>query len=224
MLVDGSTLLRRCLALVLGRRTRLEVVAEARSGEQALAEAASTQPHVIVLDPDVFQGGPKLVADLRDTVPECALIVLTASVDGAVARRAFQAGAVACLEKDCEPETLVDAIYRAHRGEFVMAPGLARAMLEDRTAGHSKVGTESLTPRELEVLDLVARGQSNPRIARELVITEHTVKSHLAKLMSKLGRENRVELATYATQHGMASSASPDRPRPARPPPPPSFG
>jgi NarL family two-component system response regulator LiaR len=113
---------------------------------------------------------------------------------------------VACLEKDCEPETLVDAIYRAHRGEFVMEPGLARAMLEDRTAGHSKVGDESLTPRELEVLDLVARGRSNPHIARELVITEHTVKSHLAKLMSKLGRENRVELATYATQHGMASS------------------
>ena len=210
MLVDGSTLLRRCLALVLGRTRRLEVVAEATSAEQALAEAASAQPQVIVLDPDVPQGGPKLVADLRDSVPECALIVLTASVDGAVARRALEAGALACLEKDCEPEAVVDAILRAHGGELVMAPGLARAMIADRTASHSRAsGAESPTARELEVLDLVARGYTNQGIARELVITVHTVKSHLAKLMGKLGLRNRAQLATYAAQHGMASSASP---------------
>jgi DNA-binding NarL/FixJ family response regulator len=209
MLVDGSTLLRRCLALVLGRKKRLEVVAEATSGEQALAEAASAQPEVIVVDPDVPQGGPRLVADLRDSVPECALIVLTASVDGAVARRALEAGALACLQKDCEPETLVDAIDRAHRGEFTMAPGLARAMVEDRPGSHSRAtGPESPTARELEVLDLVAKGHTNQGIARELVITEHTVKSHLAKLMGKLGLRNRAQLATYATQHEMASSAS----------------
>jgi len=206
MLIDRSTLLRRCLALAIGRKRRLEVVAEVASGEQAMAAAVAAQPQIIILDPDVPHGGPRLMAELHERVPDCALIVLMASVDGGSARRALEAGALACLGKDCEPETVVDTIYRAHEGEVVMAPVLARALIEEHPTEHDgATGAQSVTAREREVLNLVARGYTNHGIANELMITEHTVKSHLAKLAGKLGQGNRVQLATYAMQHGMTN-------------------
>ena len=210
MLVDGSTLLRRCLAALLRRRRRLEIVAEAENGRQALAQAISAQPTIVVVDPVVPEGGPTLIADLCNSLPQCSVIALTDSSDGVTASRALQAGARGYLHKDCEPDALVDAIYRVRDGGLVVAPALASAVVQDLGGGEARgEAPGALTRREVEVLRLVALGHTNQSIARELIVTEHTVKAHLAKILSKLGLENRVQLATYATQRGLSPGAAP---------------
>lgn len=210
MLVDASTLLRRSLAALLGRKRRLRIVGEASSGRQALADVAASQPQVIVVDPELPEGGPTLVAELRRGFPACEVIVLSPGADGASASRALQAGARGYLQKDCEPEALVDAIYRVHDGELVVSQAVASAVVQDLGGGQARrEGSTSLTRREIEVLGLVAHGHTNQSIARELVITEHTVKAHMAKILSKLGLENRVQLATYATEHGIGRGSTP---------------
>jgi DNA-binding NarL/FixJ family response regulator len=161
---------------------------------------------VIVVDPEVPDGGIKLVGDLVQARPGCGILVLTRSTDGSGVGHALQAGARGYLQKDCEPEALFEAIERVHRGELVVAPALREAVVQDLGTGPSRrSGPASLTLREIEVLRLVAQGHTNQEMARELVITQHTVKAHLAKMLGKLGLDNRVQLAAYATQHGIAS-------------------
>jgi DNA-binding NarL/FixJ family response regulator len=131
-------------------------------------------------------------------------VVLTeASTDPGVGG-ALQAGARGYLQKSCDPEALVRTIERVHLGELVVA-AQAAPLLNGHGRPHAR--TEALTDRELEVLRLVARGRTNPGIAHELGITEHTAKEHLANILDKLGLENRVQVATYAVHHGLAALA-----------------
>jgi DNA-binding NarL/FixJ family response regulator len=209
MLVDAPTLSRRCLALALGRKRRLQVVGEAASGSAALAELQTIQPDVVVVDPAVPSGGQTLVADLSHRVPGCMVLVLTQGGDEAAAGRALQAGARGYLEKQCEPEALVQAIDRVYHGELVVAPSMAESTLGNLAARPVRsIGAPEPTRREIEVLQLVAQGQTNPEVARELCITVHTVKAHLAKIQGKLGLANRVQLAAYATQQGIFDPSS----------------
>jgi two-component system nitrate/nitrite response regulator NarL len=203
-LVDGPTLNRRCLALALSRKRRLQVVGEAADGSHALAEAPATTPDVIVVDPSVPEGGPTLVADLSQQSPQSAVVVLTQGGDESAASRALQAGARGYLQRDCEPEALFQAIDRVYHGELVVAPAFAETALTSLGGKPARAsGSLDLTGREMEVLHFVALGQTNQEVARELFITEHTVKSHLAKIQGKLGLTNRVQLAAYATERGM---------------------
>ncbi|HEY8476923.1 MAG TPA: response regulator transcription factor, partial [Chloroflexota bacterium] len=141
------------------------------------------------------------------------VLVLTANRDEAVARRLLQAGARGYLDKDCDLDDLVHAIERVRLGELVVGSVGAETVLKalgDESPREPR--PEGLTEREIEVLRLVAQGRTNTQIAAELCITEHTVKAHLAKILGKLGLDNRVQLAAYAMQRGLASasSAAPD--------------
>jgi two-component system, NarL family, response regulator LiaR len=216
LLVDHHRLLRRCLVVVLNRRRGLQVAGEAESGEQARAQASSLQPDVIVVEPEVPGGGDALIADLQREAPESVLLVLTAGMTD-VSRRALAAGVRGCIQKDCDPGDVAQAIKRVHAGELVVAPAVVASMVS--TASNPGNGTVSagLTERELDVLRLVTMGRTNPEIALELFITEHTVKGHLANILSKLSLDNRVQLATYALQNGLALPTnidSPDGPHP----------
>lgn len=203
ILVDSPTLHVRGLAAMMNRRRGLQVVGEATSGPEALARIRALQPDVVVVDPKVPEGGPSLIADICQEAPAGAVLVLTSSHGEGEARLALQAGARGYLDKDREPDDLVRAIERIHAGDLVVAQVAAVNVLKDLSGDSSGApGLSILTTREVEVLNLVVQGRTNPQIAQELCITEHTAKAHLAKLMGKLGLENRVQLATYATQQG----------------------
>ncbi|MBI3965364.1 MAG: response regulator transcription factor [Chloroflexi bacterium] len=204
MLVDTPDLCRHCLAAVLQRRRRLQVIAEAGTGHEARARARLHRPAVAVVEPEVPDGGVQLLADLCQETPDCAVLVLTSASDDAAASQALQAGARGYLRKSCTVEDLVHAIERVHAGDLVVAAALAPAVVKDLSGdGAREPDRLGLTPRELEVLQLVAKGHTNPQIARKLCITDHTVKGHLASTLAKLGLANRVQLATYATHHGL---------------------
>jgi len=214
VLVDSPRLHLRGLAAMLNRRRGLQVIGEATSGPEALARIRALQPDVVVVDPAVPEGGPSLIAEICQEALACAVLVLTSSRGEGEARQALQAGARGYLDKDREPDDLVRAIERIHAGELVVGQAAADTVLKDlsgETSGTS--GLSALTTREVEVLTLVVQGRTNPQIALELCITEHTAKAHLARILGKLGLENRVQLATYATQQGLnpqRDSTAPD--------------
>ncbi len=208
LLVDAPALARACLAAVLNRRRWLDVVGEAGCGSDAFAAARALQPNVVVVDPDVPEGGTRLVSQLADELPEAAVVVLT-NAGTVPPHRALQAGARGYLEKDCDPGAVAKAIERVNAGELVVAPASAAAVVRTLGAGGTRDGySRELTGRECEVLRLVARGCTNREIAAELVITEHTVKAHLAKIQSKLGLVNRVQLTSYAVRNGYHDPAA----------------
>lgn len=202
LLVDSPTLVRRCLAAVLGRRRRLAVVAEAGSGPEAIAESRSVHPDVVLVDPQVPDGGLQLVAELCGETPTGAVVVLTAETRDGVAR-VLEHGARGYLDKHCDVEDVARCIERVHAGDVVIAQNLAGSLPDDFSAFRGS-HSPAVSRREVEVLRLVAGGRTNQEIASELFITEHTVKSHLAKMLGKLGLNNRVQLATYAAQHGIS--------------------
>lgn len=206
LLVDDNTLLRRCLASTLNRRRDLEVVGDTADRDEALELARALRPHVVVIDPDSINDGPELIEALREDLPDSAVLVLTHSHDD-VARCAFLSGARGCLEKNCEPEDLVRAIKQVHSGEMVVGSGTIDSLLGSLGEPEpDPMESRGLTSREMDVLRLVAEGRTNSEIANALYITEHTVKGHLAKLLGKLSLDNRVQLAIYAIQHGLAAS------------------
>jgi DNA-binding NarL/FixJ family response regulator len=211
LLVDLGTLFRNCLAGQLRRRRNLEIVAQAGTGSEALAQMRSLQPDLVVIDPDVPEGGPELVAHLCRESPNCAVLALTADAQSDNASRVLQAGARGYVLKNTENyeiDDFVRAIERVHAGELVLAPAVADRLLKDSTGDVSRrPGPDGLTPRELEVLHLVAQGRTNPEIAAALYITEYTVKGHLGKLLHKLCLDNRVQLATYAVEHELVPAS-----------------
>ena len=204
LLVDHPGLSRHGLVALLTRRRGLRVVGEADTGTAALALARAVQPDVVVVETSVPEGGLKLVTDLSREFPGCATLVLTETSSDPAVSGALRAGARGYLQKSCEPEDLVHTIERVHLGDLVVA---ARPSPFHNDHARPQAPPEGLTDRELEVLRLVARGRTNPSIAQELGITEHTAKEHLANILDKLGLENRVQVATYAVHHGLAAMA-----------------
>ena len=204
LLVDGSALFRRALATLLNHRRGLRVVGEAASGAEALAQCQEAQPDVVLLDPAINDGGPGLIAELARRQPSCAVVVLCDDSTNEQASAVLQAGARGYLLKSCEPDDLVRTIERVRAGELVVSPAVA-GMVFRSTGIQPDRGRDlsTLTDREREVLSLVALGKTNAQIAQELAITEHTVKTHLAKVLGKLRAENRVQLAALAVEHGL---------------------
>ena len=204
LLVDHPGLSRHGLVALLTRRRGLRVVGEADTGIEALALARAVKPDVVIVETSVPAGGLKLLTQLSRELPHGAMLVLTEASGDPGVSGALQAGARGYLQKSCDPEALVRTIERVHLGELVVAAQAAPLL-----NGHGRLHprSETLTDRELEVLRLVARGRTNPGIAHELGITEHTAKEHLANILDKLGLENRVQVATYAVHHGLAALA-----------------
>ena len=210
VLIDQPTLLRRCVVAYLQRRRGLQVVADCGSGALGLALARSNSPDVVVVDPDVPEGGRDLIVELCRAVPKGVVVVLTdssADVSGTSISQALQAGARAYLDKGCEPEDVVRAVQRAVAGEVVVAANPRSVAADVNAVAPMSATAAVLTNREREVAQLVAGGFTNAEIARTLSITEHTAKGHLAQILRKLDLGNRVQLATFALQQGLGSHA-----------------
>jgi NarL family two-component system response regulator LiaR len=207
MIVDDHLLVRDGLKLLLSTFDDLAVVTLAEDGGQAVDLCQQVQPDVVLMD-IVMPGMDGLEATRRITAsaPQTRVLVLTSFAGDDQVFPAIRAGALGYLLKDSRPDELVAAIRQVHNGESWLDPLVARRLLQELAprAGQDPED-ESLTPREIEVLQLVAQGHTNRQIAEELSISEATVRTHMSKILGKLHLGSRTQAALYALREGIAS-------------------
>ena len=211
LVVDDHTLFRRGLTALLSREAGFQVVGDAADAGEAQRRAQALQPDLILLDnhlPGV--NGVDALPALRDAAPKARVLMLTISEDERDLAAALRGGACGYLLKTMEGDALAAAIRRAMRGESVIAEDMTGKLVSAfqataaPPAGAQPAPGETLSPREREILRLVARGASNKEIGRELGIAETTVKIHVQHLLRKLELTSRVQAAVYASEHGLA--------------------
>jgi NarL family two-component system response regulator LiaR len=201
LIVDDHAVVREGLRTFLELQPGLEVVGEAGDGEEALPLAEELTPDVILMDLVMPKlDGVGAMRELRERVPGARVIVLTSFLDDDRLMPAIRAGAAGYLLKNVQPQELARAIRLADAGETLIDPAVAARIVEAVTDGDGAQPDQALTPREQEVLDLIARGFSNKRIARELGVAEKTVKTHVSHVLAKLGVSDRTQAALYATR------------------------
>lgn len=207
LIADDHALVRMGIRALIGTEPDMQLVAEASSGAEAIRLALAYQPDVILLDLVMPQtDGIEAIRRIREHQPGARILVLTSFATDDKLFPAIKAGALGYLLKDSRPEDLIRAIRQVHQGESSLHPAIARRVLEELARpSHQQPTTDPLTARELEVLRLVARGLSNDDIARELVISEPTVRTHVSNVLSKLQLASRTQAALYALREGLAS-------------------
>jgi two-component system response regulator NreC len=210
LLADDHTLIRAGLRLVVEQQPDFAVAGEAENGRQAVAMAESLKPNVVVMDigmPDL--NGIEAARQIRDAHPEIEIVMLSMHSDEGYVLRALKAGARAYLLKDSAEADLARAIHAAAEGKSFFSPAVGKVLLEDYMRKLERTGAEDsyelLSPREREVLQLVAEGKSSKEIATLLNISVYTVETHRAKLMQKLNLKSMPELILYAVRKGIIS-------------------
>jgi DNA-binding NarL/FixJ family response regulator len=215
LIADDQALVRRGFQMILEIEADLEVVGDAVDGEDAVRKAHELAPDLVLMDVrmpalDGIEATRQLTAD-----PACAqtrVVMLTTFDMDEYVYEALQAGASGFVLKDVQPELLIAGIRAVHAGESLLAPSVTRRMIEsflhrspapDREVRRRH---ESLTQRERETLALLARGLTNAEIAEELVVSETTVKTHVGRVLMKLGLRDRVQAVIYAYETGLAAS------------------
>ena len=201
LLADDHGVVRDGLARLLGSVPDIEVVAAAADGDQAVELAREHRPDVVLMDLRMPRmGGSEATRRLLESDPAMHVVILTSFSERDEILGALDAGAIGYLLKDAEPDELIRGIDAAARGESPLAPKAARAVLSSRPASPA----EQLSGREREVLSLVAKGLPNKLIARELGITEKTVKAHLTTVFQRIGVTDRVGAALWARERGIS--------------------
>ena len=208
LLVDDHEVVRTGLRMLLESQSDIKILAEASTGAEAIQMAIEFKPDVVVMDitlPDIT--GIEATRRLKERQPEIAVVALTIHEDEQYFFEMLQAGASGYVPKRAAPEDLISAIRAAFAGEIYLYPSLAKALVSDYL-GRSRTdpeeaSLEALTPREEEVLELLAEGLSNDEIADRLVISRHTVARHRENLMGKLNLHSRSELVKYAIRKGL---------------------
>lgn len=206
MLVDDHAMVRKGVRLFLATQPDLEIVGEASSGEEGLALLAELVPDVVLLDlmlPGI--GGVETTRQLKQVSPHTKVVILTSSEAPSTVLPAMTAGASAYVLKDIGPAELGDTLRRVAAGEVVVTSRVA-TLLVQTLAQPSKtpapIGTQ-LTPREHEVLKLVAQGKTNGEIAAVLFLSDKTVKTHVSNILAKLQLADRTQAAVYAWREGL---------------------
>ncbi len=206
LLADDHAVVRQGLRTFLDLQEDIEVVAEAGDGEVALDAAARTDPDVILLDLVMPRLDGVGVLKRLQGQTRARVIVLTSFGDDDKLFAALRAGAAGYLLKDVEPPELVRAIRAAHGGNAPLSPTIATRVVEEiAQGGGAPAEVDDLTPRERDVLVLIARGRSNKVIALELGVAEKTVKTHVSHIFGKLGLTDRTQAALFAVRHGLIS-------------------
>jgi NarL family two-component system response regulator LiaR len=202
VIADDHRVVREGLRYLLSQEPDVEVVGEAEDGTQALQVTAATSPDVLLLDlymPEL--DGHGVIAALRDTPDQPAVVVLTSATDDEHLVRAVHAGATSYLLKTAAAEDVIAAVRAAANGTANLSPELLTRLTRALRRPPPADPFQPLSPREREVLDLIASGQSNRQIANKLTIGEQTVKTHVSNILMKLDLQDRVQAAIFALRH-----------------------
>jgi DNA-binding NarL/FixJ family response regulator len=202
LVVDDHAVVREGLRTFLRLQEGIEVVGEAGDGDEAVAEAQRLAPDVVLMDLVMPKlDGVEAMQRIRAGRAQTRVIVLTSFGDDEKLLPAVRAGASGYILKSAEPLEVVRAIRAAHAGEAVIDPKAAASLLD--SLARSQRGRQALTPRELEVLACVCHGMPNKQIARELGLSEKTVKAHVGRILAKLGVTDRTQAALLAVREGI---------------------
>lgn len=207
LITDDHAIVRKGICALLATEPDIEVAGEAGDGQDAISKAHSLRPDVILMDL-VMPGtdGLKAIRHIVNHQPEIRILVLTSFDGDDKVFPAIEAGALGYLLKDSGPEELVKAIHQVCRGESSLHPSIARKLLRELASSQDRRSAKDLlTERELDVLRLVAQGHSNREIADRLIISEATVRTHVSKILAKVGLSNRTQAALYALRQGLTS-------------------
>ncbi|MFD0900250.1 response regulator [Actinomadura sediminis] len=205
LIADDHPVVRQGLRTFLGIQDDIEVVGEAADGASAVSLAESLGPDIVLMDLKMpGADGLTALTELRARGVSARVLILTSVTERGHVLPAVQAGAAGYLYKDVDPQALVQAIRAVHDGHVLFAPDAAEAMLAEPVSVDDR-GLAALTDREREVLVHIARGRSNREIARALVVSEKTVKTHVSNLLMKLGVQDRTQAALYAVRHGVGT-------------------
>ncbi len=207
LLIDDHAVVREGLRAFLELQEGIEVVGEAADGAEGLAEAERLRPDVVLMDL-LMPGldGVAAMRELRGRLPAARAIVLTSFLDEDRLLPALRAGAAGYLLKNAPPAEVARAVRAAHAGEAVLDPVVAARLVE--TLARDDEPLDRLTPREREVLVLLGRGFPNKQIARELHLSEKTVKTHVGHVLAKLGVADRTQAAVAAVRAGLVEPRS----------------
>ena len=213
VIADDQAMVRTGFRMILEAESDIDVAGEAKDGEAAVFEAKRLRPDVVLMDVRMPKlDGIEATRRVRDATQSRVLVLTTFDLDEYV-YGALRAGASGFLLKDAPPEQLVDAIRVVAAGEALLAPSITRRVIEEfarkPSAGPPPASLGELTPRELDVLRLVARGLSNAEIAASLVVSDTTVKTHVAHLLQKLGLRDRIQAVVFAYEFGVVEPGTP---------------
>jgi two-component system NarL family response regulator len=207
LVVDDHALFRRGLQMVLEQEPDIEVVGEASDGSEAVETAAETLPDIVLMDVRMpKRGGIDACTAIHDVAPSTKIIMLTISDEEADLYDAIKAGAMGYLLKEISIEEVASAIRAVHGGQSLISPSMASKLLTEfaamvkKTDERQQVPAPRLTDREMEVLKLVAKGLNNRDIAKQLFISENTVKNHIRNILEKLQLHSRMEAVVYAVR------------------------
>jgi DNA-binding NarL/FixJ family response regulator len=208
LLVDDQELLRAGFRMVLDAQPDMAVIGEAGNGLEAIREAVRTRPDVVLMDVRMPElDGVEATRRITARLPDTRVLILTTFDLDEYVLAGLRAGASGFLLKDVRPPELLSAIRAVAAGDAVVAPAVTRRLLDrflyDVAPQRRDDGLDTLTPRELEVFGLVARALSNTEIAKRLVLSETTVKSHVARILAKLGVRDRVQVVVRAYESGV---------------------
>ena len=211
LVADDQTLVREGLVTLLGLIPGIEVAGVARDGEEAIDLAGRLRPDVVLMDLRMPRlDGVEATRRLAAAAPTPRVVVLTTYADDQSIFAALQAGALGYLTKDSGADDIARAVRTVHAGQALLEPAVQRRLIESLRERPPAPATappapapDDLTPREVEVLGLIARGLSNGEIARRLFVSEATVKTHVNNIFSKAGVRDRAQAVRYAFDHGL---------------------
>lgn len=211
LIADDHPLLRQGIRNFLSLESDFEIIGEAGDGEEAIAKAAALHPDILLLDINMPKAnGIEVATRLKASHPEIRVMALTIHDDENYMMKMIQSGAAGYLLKDVDPSMMVQAIRKVYAGESFVEPSLTQKLFRGITSReeqkpvpppHGTVDVDKLSAREIEVLRLIGRGMSNAEIARELYLSEKTVKNHLTNIFRKIQVTDRTQAVIFAIRH-----------------------
>lgn len=210
LIADDHSLIRQGLKQILELENDITVVAQAANGNEAVKLARDLKPDVVLMDINMPEAnGLQAIKEIKQEKMASKIIVLTIHEDREYLFKTLQMGAEGYVLKDAEPAVLIEAIRNVHNGQSYIQPNMTRELVREfnRVTLHEKEKSEenNLTTREIEVLGLIAEGMINKEIAKQLYISEKTVKNHVSNIFKKLNVSDRTQAAIYAFKHNIKS-------------------